>query len=70
MVDLLLRLTNDCNYNCKHCCYDSGKGSTLSFDQLNSLAKTLPNYFHKILFSGGEPFLHPDILYHALSYLM
>jgi len=62
--ELVLYITEDCNLRCKHCFVSAGKNNiTLT---LNKVKDYLYEYSTlkpegKVLLTGGEPFLHPDI---------
>lgn len=59
-----VELTNTCNLSCLHCANDSGDAypDELTTEEILSLIDT----FHemgitRIVFTGGEPLLHPDV---------
>jgi MoaA/NifB/PqqE/SkfB family radical SAM enzyme len=65
-------LTSSCNFACRHCCNESGpaRHQTLSFDEIARRidgARDIPSV-REIGFSGGEPFLFPDLLKDAVRY--
>jgi radical SAM protein with 4Fe4S-binding SPASM domain len=64
-LSVQIDITNNCNYNCLYCYNDSklnSKKKYLSKKQIIKLIKYLSkNNINSILFSGGEPFLNPDI---------
>lgn len=61
---LIYFITNKCNLKCKMCFYwqeiESKKKSELSINEIELIAKNMPNFFWLQL-SGGEPFLRDDI---------
>ncbi len=62
---IIFHLTNDCPNKCIHCYNCSGKRSEfeLSFQEIQSLHKTLRDRYEKIvlILSGGEPTLRDDL---------
>ena len=58
-------VTNNCNLNCRHCCFDSGNkvGNELdTTDIITVLDKIVETGIVCLDFSGGEPFLRGDLL--------
>ena len=61
----LLQVTERCNLNCAHCFLSAGpKGDHMSIDDIrNTVMPRLKECrVVSITLTGGEPFLHPDIL--------
>lgn len=59
-----ISLTNQCNFNCKHCSVDAGKKqeNELSLDELKGLFSDLNEIgITNIELSGGEPMLRVDL---------
>ncbi|MBU2540124.1 radical SAM protein [Patescibacteria group bacterium] len=61
----LLQITERCNLNCAHCFLSAGpKGNYVSIDNIRKMV--IPRLREcrvvSITLTGGEPFLHPDIL--------
>lgn len=61
----LLQITERCNLNCAHCFLSAGpKGDHMSIDDIRNIV--MPRLkgcrVINITLTGGEPFLHPDIL--------
>lgn len=71
-----LEIAGICNQRCLHCYAESGptqKTLIPSDFAKNLISQSRAEGFHKIQFTGGEPFLHPHILEmvefaHSLSY--
>lgn len=63
-ANLYIRLTNQCNANCKFCAYHGDK-TDLHLDKLESALKELRDrkIIYKIQITGGEPTLEPELLY-------
>ncbi len=66
LMGAYVELTTECNLRCLHCYNESGKEKAtineLDLENIcHSLKKAGQNH---ITFSGGEPFLHPKILYY------
>ena len=62
---VFMEITSKCNYSCKYCYNNSGtsgKIKQLTFNEISSLIQQYKQFgIKKIILSGGEPFLHPDI---------
>ena len=59
-----IHITEKCNYKCGHCYVSSGPNvdTKLSKDESFKIADQISEHpTSGILFTGGEPFLHPDI---------
>ncbi|MCB1153350.1 radical SAM protein, partial [bacterium] len=64
-VYVTLFVTAKCDARCPHCFYiprieNSKAIEDLSCDEIERIARTMPP-FYKLLLSGGEPFLRPDL---------
>lgn len=59
-----LHITNACNLNCKHCFYPPTGGKELSFASVKDVVipQLLKFKVFRVIVSGGEPFLHNDLL--------
>lgn len=56
-------ITYNCNYKCKYCYVDGVKGKMLPLEDIKIiLTKLKENGVNKLYITGGEPFLHPNIL--------
>ena len=56
-----LKLTNHCNFKCKHCDIWKNKDTKdLTLDDWSKAIKNLKNFCHEITISGGEPLLYPN----------
>lgn len=64
--ELVIELTNKCNYKCPFC-YKSAKdiGEFISDEMIRKINNIISNKITHVLFTGGEPTLHP----HYLNYL-
>jgi sulfatase maturation enzyme AslB (radical SAM superfamily) len=52
-----------CNYKCKYCFVDSLEQKTMSFEDIKSVLNKLKKFgVVKLLITGGEVFLHPNIM--------
>ncbi|MDR2545863.1 MAG: radical SAM protein [Methanobrevibacter sp.] len=63
--ELTVDITDNCNLSCKHCFNESSKFNKnyIDGDILISFIKKFKKIgLHSIQISGGEPFMHPDIL--------
>ena len=59
---LELEITGKCYHHCQHC-YGSFPGEgELPKDKVKQIIDEAGEYFDCIIFSGGEPFLHPDLI--------
>lgn len=62
---LIYFITNKCNMQCKHCFYwkSLSKGKNiLNLEEIEKIAGSLKYPLSSILITGGEPFLHPQIV--------
>lgn len=61
---LTIEIISACNFKCPHCYADAGKQNTnLSLDIIEVIANQMERHgINQIHITGGEPFLHPDIL--------
>lgn len=67
-------LSRDCNQRCPHCYNDSEPGAPgLTLDQVTQCVNHLPDSdkvtVRRIILSGGEVLVWPDLLFHALNEL-
>ncbi|WP_081640556.1 radical SAM protein [Desulfovibrio desulfuricans] len=65
MKELIIELTNRCLNNCIHCssksCGAGGKIHDISLHEIEPVVSSAINSgFHQVVFSGGEPLLHPE----------
>jgi len=61
VMELVIEITDRCNNNCIHCSSGSDRTKT-SFLPVRAIEKTIASVNpEKVILSGGEPFLHPDI---------
>ena len=64
LIGIYVELTNKCNRNCPYCYNDSGNKT--QFIDTNDFYKIIDeckeNNISQITLSGGEPFLHPNIM--------
>ncbi len=59
---LEIEITGNCLYQCRHCYGDFPvEGRTLSGRRSGTSLKRPKRLFDCLIFSGGEPFLHPDL---------
>ena len=70
---LELEITGECYHHCQHC-YGSFPGEgELPKDKVMQIIDEAGEYFDCIIFSGGEPFLHPDLIeliHHAKDFVV
>ena len=67
LPSLSLEITNRCNFKCVHCFIENRQSTNshqhLSLDQIRRVLKQAYNMnVFKITITGGEPFLHPQII--------
>src|SRR3989344_2686467 len=59
---LYIELTNACNFKCIHCGNGTGEKNTLEVDLLKKVFTDFKEGGgEKIMLTGGEPLLHPDL---------
>lgn len=71
-ICLAIHLTYQCPLRCEHCCFSSdmykkGNLSLVSVLDLIDQAARLPT-LNAVGFTGGDPFLHPDILQGSIEF--
>jgi len=59
---LELEITGNCYYRCQHCYGAFPKEGRLAKNKIRQVIDEANEYFECIVFSGGEPFLHPDLI--------
>lgn len=62
--NVTLEITQKCNFNCKHCCNDSGQKSNdqLSKEEISKLLENLISLnVKRVGFTGGEPFCDENL---------
>jgi len=59
---LELEITGRCYHRCQHCYGSFPKEGELPKHKVMQVIDEAHDYFDCIIFSGGEPFLHPDIV--------
>jgi len=59
---LEIEITGRCYYRCQHCYGSFPKQGELPKNKVMQLIDEAHDYFDCIIFSGGEPFLHPDLI--------
>lgn len=60
----ILELTHRCPLSCRHCFLSAGRGSSMESGELFAVAAALVDRIgiRGVQLTGGEPFVHPDIL--------
>lgn len=59
-INLGIRITNKCNFNCKDCFVSKGLNE-LNFDKFLKIFEKLPQKPFYVYLTGGDPFLNGDI---------
>jgi len=59
---LELEITGKCYHHCQHCYGSFPKEGELPKKKVMQIIDEARDYFDCIIFSGGEPFLHPDLI--------
>ncbi|MDD5192482.1 MAG: radical SAM protein [Candidatus Nanoarchaeia archaeon] len=68
--NVYFRITDKCNLECKHCCYDCGpKGDSMLSSNIKKVVDNIPAGVKDFELTGGEPFVVKPLLYEALSYI-
>lgn len=68
----LIQITERCNLHCAHCFVSStADGADLSLDQMVEviLPRLVRARVSRVTFTGGEPFVHPDLLPMTAAYV-
>ena len=70
---LELEITGTCYHHCRHCYGSFPKEGELDKHTIMQVIDEAGEYFDCIIFSGGEPFLHPDLIaltHHARGFVV
>jgi MoaA/NifB/PqqE/SkfB family radical SAM enzyme len=70
---LELEITGTCYHHCRHCYGSFPKEGELDKHTVMQVIDEARGYFDCIIFSGGEPFLHPDLIaltHHAQDFVV
>lgn len=59
---LELEITGTCHYHCRHCYGSFPREGILAKRTVMQVIDEAREHFDCIIFSGGEPFLHPDLI--------
>ncbi len=59
---LELEITDKCKLSCKHCYGDFPKKGELPKEKIEEIINQARGDFDCLIFSGGEPFLHKDLI--------
>jgi len=59
---LEIEITGRCYHRCQHCYGSFPKEGELPKNKVMQVIDEADDYFDCIIFSGGEPFLHPDLI--------
>lgn len=59
---LEIEITGKCMYKCKHCYGRFPKPGELPLEKVYEIISESQGLFDCLIFSGGEPFLHPDLV--------
>ncbi len=62
-MQIYILLTNNCNLSCSHCIRSDKSNTTLSKQELEILFSNVDFSNNQIIFTGGEPSLHPEFNY-------
>jgi len=58
---LEIEITGNCLYKCRHCYGDFPQKGALSLETVRNVIEEAKGLFDCLIFSGGEPFLHPGL---------
>ena len=58
---LEIELTGQCSLKCRHCYGSFPSSGELPADTVETIINQARGHFDCLIFSGGEPFLHPDL---------
>lgn len=61
-------ITESCNANCSHCYMGNNKSpKTMSKKEIETIISKIPKNTESIVLTGGEIFLHRDLLYYTIK---
>ncbi len=67
-MEVYLRITDNCNLECSHCCYESGPGKpSMALEDAAKVVSNLPDSTSLIDITGGEVFTRKNLLYSVLD---
>lgn len=66
---LIIEVGRNCTMNCAHCLRGPKENKTISFNTVKSALDQIES-IDSITFTGGEPFLYPDIITKTIDYIM
>ncbi len=70
MHSLYWRITNQCNLQCRHCCYKCGpNGKSVSVKNAKKIIDNFPKEIKAIEITGGEPMIVRPLLEEVLGYI-
>lgn len=62
-LNAIFEITYNCNYKCKYCYVEGVKSNMLSIEEIKTILYKLNELgIYELLITGGEPFLHPNII--------
>ncbi len=67
-MEAYITITNNCNMECRHCCFCAGPGKpSMPYEDVKKVIGNLPWDIEEIVLSGGEVFTRKRLLYSALE---
>lgn len=69
IVNFILDITRDCNFECAHCLNENAVKENLNLDVLPKIFK-FGVFIQNLEFSGGEVFLNPDIFSKIVDFII
>lgn len=61
-------ITESCNANCSHCYMgENKKTKTMTKEEIKTIIRKLPKNTESVVLTGGEIFLHKDLLFYAIK---
>lgn len=63
-------ITESCNANCSHCYMGNNKNpKSMTKKEIETIISKIPNNTESVVLTGGEIFLHKDLLFYAIKKL-
>lgn len=70
IMRIYFTITNNCNLECPHCCYEAGPSKeTMPLEDIKKIVDNFPKELLSLTLSGGEVFTVKKTLYSALDYI-
>ena len=66
---MMLEITRECNLKCVHCMRGDAQNVTITPEIIDKMLDNINSIEHLTL-TGGEPFLHPEMIEYLFDFLL